>query len=945
VSTTAAILKAEFRSTGAAKLVSDFKSLDSLALGLSHRLDVLAGQGAVLWRTVGHGASGFKSDLTAIRREFEQIDRTSGRALTGLVTDTTKLSRGFSSAGTALRTFTTGLHTQTTTAEADVDRLQRKLSGLKLPNLGGGGGFNLGGGLNPLSLVTGPLGLAGNVAGAGLGLVGNVAGAGLGLAGGALGMAGGAVGAAGGFAVSQGMQGVGDVAALDRGRQAIAAHMGDKFAGLPKAQRDAILGQITDNAFLLSSAPETGKVNSDEALAAMDEAAKAGITDPTAMMNMAKTALQLRAAGGENKISTDNAMRLLITGKNAFGGKYSDTQVANSINGLVNGTTLDIGQIQSILKNGGAANISGMSLDQYLLQAGMMAQAGVAPGQIGGGIKQMLQMSQPRTGTSKAAMAQLGLISTETHTEGGTAAQDAYWSVETDPWGQQHKKYHAATKGTKGKQVTTMTDNGLWDPSGNIVDPGVFFEKLLKGTQGMTNEQSSKLVSDAFNPKAAGYIEQVLGYYRDNPQAFTDLRQQMKLQSDVAATAATQNDNLETSLSNLGDTVQNLKNKALLPILDPLKGFVNGLTTLGQDALKGDWSAFSIDVGKVKADLLGQFQAIGTWISTEGPKLLGSAKFQVLDVVRTLFGDDPANRLRVWFDKDLPDAWNGAVGAVKGLVNFWDTTIKPILLGTDAERTQAITALTTVVGTGIDGFLNKDLPALLDRNKDPLIKVGEDLAGALVTGFWNGFKKSDIGAGMDALTRGDMGAFLGMLNKHGVVGWGGADSKEPNTLPAWLGGGQIAGTGPQDTSKPPPGKTAADGHYDRGVWVNNLGGPTPPPPVRAGQRPDNVGAGPSAVSAATSQYSSAYGGARAGGGRVSAGTLYQVNELGVELFRPDRSGTIVPAGHSGGGGGGQTFHITVQVQGGADPRQTGHLVAVRLREELGRWDKLRSPQS
>jgi hypothetical protein len=169
--------------------------------------------------------------------------------------------------------------------------------------------------------------------------VGNVAGAGLGLLGGAAGAVGGAAMGVAGFGADQLMGGISSVASLDAARAQVAAHMGTDFAGKSKAERDKILGQVLNNAFLLSSAPETGKVDSIEALAAMDEAAKAGITDPQGMMDMAKTALQLRAAGGESKITTDNAMRLLITGKNVFGGKYDDKTVANSINGLVNATT------------------------------------------------------------------------------------------------------------------------------------------------------------------------------------------------------------------------------------------------------------------------------------------------------------------------------------------------------------------------------------------------------------------------------------------------------------------------------------------------------------------------------------------------------------------------------------------------------------------------------
>jgi phage-related minor tail protein len=50
----------------------------------------------------------------------------------------------------------------------------------------------------------------------------------------------------------------------------------------------------------------------------------------------------------------------------------------------------------------------------------------------------------------------------------------------------------------------------------------------------------------------------------------------------------------------------------------------------------------------------------------------------------------------------------------------------------------------------------------------------------------------------------------------------------------------------------------------------------------------------------------AFGGFRANGGSVSAGTPYVVGERGAELFVPSSNGTIVP-----NGGSGSTINITV----------------------------------
>ena len=49
-----------------------------------------------------------------------------------------------------------------------------------------------------------------------------------------------------------------------------------------------------------------------------------------------------------------------------------------------------------------------------------------------------------------------------------------------------------------------------------------------------------------------------------------------------------------------------------------------------------------------------------------------------------------------------------------------------------------------------------------------------------------------------------------------------------------------------------------------------------------------------------------FGGGRAGGGEVSPGRIYRVNEYGEEFFSPSSHGRVVPAG-----GGGGKMHITV----------------------------------
>ena len=66
-----------------------------------------------------------------------------------------------------------------------------------------------------------------------------------------------------------------------------------------------------------------------------------------------------------------------------------------------------------------------------------------------------------------------------------------------------------------------------------------------------------------------------------------------------------------------------------------------------------------------------------------------------------------------------------------------------------------------------------------------------------------------------------------------------------------------------------------------------------------------------------------FGGFKASGGPVTSGTSYVVGERGPELFTPNRSGTIIPNGAMGGGGG-QVINLTVN--GAIDPEGTARAI-------------------
>ena len=77
---------------------------------------------------------------------------------------------------------------------------------------------------------------------------------------------------------------------------------------------------------------------------------------------------------------------------------------------------------------------------------------------------------------------------------------------------------------------------------------------------------------------------------------------------------------------------------------------------------------------------------------------------------------------------------------------------------------------------------------------------------------------------------------------------------------------------------------------------------------------------------------SVFGGGRASGGPVTAGTTYLVGEKGPELFKPSTSGSIIPNNVMGGSG--TTINLTVN--GAIDPEGTARTIVDVLNRATGR---------
>lgn len=85
------------------------------------------------------------------------------------------------------------------------------------------------------------------------------------------------------------------------------------------------------------------------------------------------------------------------------------------------------------------------------------------------------------------------------------------------------------------------------------------------------------------------------------------------------------------------------------------------------------------------------------------------------------------------------------------------------------------------------------------------------------------------------------------------------------------------------------------------------------------------------VKGISSLISNVFGGGKATGGAVTAGTTYLVGERGAELFTPSTSGTIIPNNRLGGGN-----TINLNVSGAIDPEGTARTIIEALNQSFAR---------
>lgn len=165
-----------------------------------------------------------------------------------------------------------------------------------------------------------------------------------------------------------------------------------------------------------------------------------------------------------------------------------------------------------------------------------------------------------------------------------------------------------------------------------------------------------------------------------------------------------------------------------------------------------------------------------------------------------------------------------------------------------------------------------------EERRRQLVEIGSDIAGILTAGL------EQFDGTWSSIWQGMLQEALGVLRQIGAeilrmafTGQGSSSGGIVGFLVNTIGGALLGGLAGSFTSG--AGSSAASGASGGGA--SGLGG---------------VGGG----------VARWFGGGRAKGGPVSAGTLYRVNEVEDEFFRPDVGGEVIPLSKMKGGAGGAT---------------------------------------
>jgi len=213
-------------------------------------------------------------------------------------------------------------------------------------------------------------------------------------------------------AVSTGMLAVGVAAVAGFGFAVKTAADFEKGLSAVAAVSGATEGEIEKlRAKALQLGADT-KFSAAEAVGAMEELSKAGIST-TDILNGAADATVALAAAGEVDLS--RAAEIAANAMNVFNLQAKELpHVADQIAGAANASAIGVDEFaQSLQQSGAAANLAGIGFEDLTTAIALMGNAGIKGSDAGTSLKTMLLNLNPTTKRQKDLMKDLGIVTEE----------------------------------------------------------------------------------------------------------------------------------------------------------------------------------------------------------------------------------------------------------------------------------------------------------------------------------------------------------------------------------------------------------------------------------------------------------------------------------------------------------------------------------------------------
>lgn len=388
--------------------------------------------------------------------------------------------------------------------------------------------------------------------------------------------------------------------------------------------------------------------SASESADAIEELIKAGISVKDVINGAADATVNLAAAGG---VDMPTAASVMSAAMNTFGVAGKDVaQVADLIAGAANASATDVVGVGEAFKYvAPLASAAGISIEDTTVAIAALAKQGIEGSMAGTTLRGMLQNLTPMTDAAAAKMEALGII-------------------------------------------TKDGSNQFYDAAGNTKSMAEISGVLQKALKGLNDEQMTQALTTMFGARA---MTGAVALAKAGKDGFEELATAVGKVS-AADVAAEKMDNLKGSFEELKGSVETLAIEIGTPLLNSIRGMVDGLTgavnwflglSNGMQKLIGVGGATAAGIllvvgalikiivwgQKVNAMLaLTKMAFLGTWAAALGPILAVVAAVAAVVAIFVLL-----YKKNETFRNAVNAAWAGIKAAVAAVVSWFQGTVAP----------------------------------------------------------------------------------------------------------------------------------------------------------------------------------------------------------------------------------------------------------------------------